>query len=128
MFTAHCSLILCQNRHWNDTHKLAEGRPLMLGGVHVSPVTGRRGAISDATLFPRNHRCSAWPLCEATFGMHFPIAIAMERREQSSILSRVVWLAHRGLRVINVDATIMLERHSSGLSVVNAREYHGVLV
>ena len=95
----------------NDTHKLAEGRPLMLGGVHVASDRGGEGhsdadallhAITDAVL---------GALCEGDIGMHFPDSDPQWKDANSlQLLSRVVWLAHeRGLRVVNVDATIMLE-------------------
>ena len=95
----------------NDTHKLAEGRPLMLGGVHVASDRGGEGhsdadallhAITDAVL---------GALCEGDIGMHFPNSDPQWKDANSmQLLSRVAWLAHeRGLHVVNVDATIMLE-------------------
>lgn len=95
----------------NDTHKLAEGRPLMLGGVHVASNRGGEGhsdadallhAITDAVL---------GALCEGDIGMHFPNSDPQWKDANSmQLLSRVAWLAHeRGLHVVNVDATIMLE-------------------
>ena len=95
----------------NDTHKLVDGRPLMLGGVHVAADRGGDGhsdadvllhAIADAVL---------GALCEGDIGVHFPDTDAQWKDANSlQLLSRVAWLAHeRGLRVVNVDATIMLE-------------------
>jgi 2-C-methyl-D-erythritol 2,4-cyclodiphosphate synthase len=95
----------------NDTHRLVEGRPLMLGGVHVACERGGEGhsdadallhAIADAVL---------GALCEGDIGMHFPDSDPQWKDANSlQLLSRVVWLAHeRGLHVVNVDSTIMLE-------------------
>ena len=108
----------------NDTHKLAEGRPLMLGGVHVASNRGGEGhsdadallhAITDAVL---------GALCEGDIGMHFPDSDPQWKDANSlQLLSRVVWLAHeRGLRVINVDATIMLERPQLRPYLLSMRE------
>jgi 2-C-methyl-D-erythritol 2,4-cyclodiphosphate synthase len=96
----------------NDTHKLVDGRPLMLGGVHIPCEQGGEGhsdadallhAISDAIL---------GALCEGDLGTHFPDSDAQWKDANSlQLLARVVWLAHeRGLHVVNVDSTIMLEQ------------------
>ena len=95
----------------NDIHRLVEGRPLVLGGVHIDSEVGGEGhsdadalshAIADAIL---------GALCEGDLGMHFPDDDPQWRDADSlQLLSRVVWLAHeRGSQVVNVDATVMLE-------------------
>lgn len=96
----------------NDTHRLVEGRPLMLGGVHIAAERGGEGhsdadallhAISDAIL---------GALCEGDLGVHFPDNDPQWKDASSlQLLSRVVWLAHeRGIQIVNVDATIVLEK------------------
>jgi 2-C-methyl-D-erythritol 2,4-cyclodiphosphate synthase len=96
----------------NDTHRLVEGRPLMLGGVHIAADRGGQGhsdadallhAISDAIL---------GALCEGDLGVHFPDNDPQWKDASSlQLLSRVVWLAHeRGIQIVNVDATVMLEK------------------
>lgn len=108
----------------NDTHKLTEGRPLMLGGVHVASNRGGEGhsdadallhAITDAVL---------GALCEGDIGMHFPDSDPQWKDANSmQLLSRVAWLAHeRGLHVVNVDATIMLETPQLRTYVFSMRE------
>ena len=95
----------------NDTHRLVEGRPLKLGGVHIACERGGAGhsdadallhAVSDAIL---------GALCEGDLGMHFPDSDPQWKDADSfQLLSRVVWLAHeRNIHIVNVDATIMLE-------------------
>ncbi|HKZ01146.1 MAG TPA: 2-C-methyl-D-erythritol 2,4-cyclodiphosphate synthase [Pyrinomonadaceae bacterium] len=95
----------------NDTHRLVEGRPLVLGGVHVCSDRGAEGhsdadalshAIADAIL---------GALCEGDLGLHFPDSDPQwEDVDSLQLLSRVIWLAHeRGLSIINVDATVLLE-------------------
>ncbi len=95
----------------NDTHRLVEGRPLMLGGVRIAADRGGDGhsdadvllhAISDAIL---------GALCEGDLGVHFPDNDPQWKDSNSlHLLSRVMWLGHeRGIQILNVDATIMLE-------------------
>ena len=95
----------------NDTHRLVDGRPLVLGGVHVCSDRGAEGhsdadalshAIADAIL---------GALCEGDLGVHFPDSDPQWQDVDSlQLLSRVMWLAHeRGLSVVNVDTTILLE-------------------
>lgn len=95
-----------------DTHRLARGRHLVLGGVHVDSELGADGhsdadalthAITDAIL---------GALCEGDLGVHFPDRDPKWKDAASlDLLARVVWLAReRGFEVVNVDSTVMLER------------------
>ena len=94
-----------------DTHRLVEGRPLVLGGVEIASQLGAEGhsdadalshAIADAIL---------GALCEGDLGIHFPDNDPQWANADSiEILSRVMWLAReRSLQVVNVDSTVMLE-------------------
>jgi 2-C-methyl-D-erythritol 2,4-cyclodiphosphate synthase len=94
-----------------DTHRLVDGRPLMLGGVLIPSDRGGEGhsdadalshAIADAIL---------GALCEGDLGVHFPDQDPQWKDADSlQLLSRVMWLAgERGFRVVNVDATVVLE-------------------
>lgn len=96
----------------HDTHRLAEGRPLILGGVRVESDRGADGhsdadalthAITDAIL---------GALCEGDLGVHFPDHDPRWKDADSmQLLARVVWLANQsGYTIVNVDATVMLER------------------
>lgn len=96
----------------HDTHRLSEGLPLILGGVLVESMRGAEGhsdadalshAVADAIL---------GALCEGDLGVHFPDRDPKWKDANSlDLLARVVWLAgERGMRVVNVDATVMLER------------------
>jgi 2-C-methyl-D-erythritol 2,4-cyclodiphosphate synthase len=95
----------------HDTHRLVEGRPLILGGVHIAAERGGGGhsdadalshAISDAIL---------GALCEGDLGVHFPDRDPQWKDADSlELLARVNWLAQeRGFRIVNVDATVILE-------------------
>jgi 2-C-methyl-D-erythritol 2,4-cyclodiphosphate synthase len=95
----------------SDTHRLVEGRPLILAGVTIASERGGEGhsdadalshAIADAIL---------GALCEGDLGLHFPDQDPQWKDSESLLLlSRVMWLAgERGFHVVNVDATVMLE-------------------
>jgi 2-C-methyl-D-erythritol 2,4-cyclodiphosphate synthase len=96
----------------HDTHRLTEGLPLILGGVEIESLRGAEGhsdadalahAIADAML---------GALCEGDLGVHFPDRDPRWQGADSlQLLARVVWLAQQsGYAVVNVDATVMLER------------------
>src|SRR5947208_2072029 len=96
----------------HDTHRLAEDLPLVLGGVRVESARGAEGhsdadalahAITDAVL---------GAMCEGDIGVHFPDRDPRWKDADSlQLLARVMWLAgERGYRVVNVDATVLLEQ------------------
>lgn len=108
----------------NDTHRLVSGRPLVLGGVQVPAARGAEGhsdadalshAIADAIL---------GALCEGDLGVHFSDRDPQWRDADSlQLLSRVMWLAReRGLLIVNVDATVMLEEPKLRPYVLSMRE------
>jgi 2-C-methyl-D-erythritol 2,4-cyclodiphosphate synthase len=96
----------------HDTHRLTTGRPLILAGVSIESERGAEGhsdadalahAVADAIL---------GALCEGDLGVHFPDSDSRWKDADSmQLLARVVWLAgERGFHVVNVDATVMLEK------------------
>ncbi|HSS21364.1 MAG TPA: 2-C-methyl-D-erythritol 2,4-cyclodiphosphate synthase [Pyrinomonadaceae bacterium] len=95
----------------SDTHKLAAGRPLMLGGVHVPAELGGDGHSDADALLHALADAILGALCEGDIGVHFPDSDPQWKDVESlKLLARVVWLAReRGLRVVNVDTTVMLE-------------------
>ncbi|MEP6717955.1 MAG: 2-C-methyl-D-erythritol 2,4-cyclodiphosphate synthase [bacterium] len=108
----------------SDIHRLVEGRPLTLGGVHIPSDRGAEGhsdadallhAISDAVL---------GALCEGDLGVHFPDSDPQWKNADSiQLLSRVVWLAHeRNIHIVNVDSTIMLEAPHLRPYILSMRE------
>jgi 2-C-methyl-D-erythritol 2,4-cyclodiphosphate synthase len=108
----------------NDTHRLVEGRPLVLGGVHIASDRGAEGhsdadalshAIADAIL---------GALCEGDLGVHFSDSDPRWKDADSlQMLARVMWLAReRGLQLVNLDATIMIEQPKLRPHVLAMRE------
>ena len=83
----------------------------MLGGVQVASERGGDGHSDADALLHAIADAILGALCEGDIGMHFPDNDPQWQNASSlELLSRVVWLAHeRGLHVVNVDATIMLE-------------------
>src|SRR4029079_2614656 len=94
-----------------DTHRLVEGRPLVLGGVQIASDRGGEGhsdadalvhAIADAIL---------GALCEGDLGVHFPDNDPQWSGANSlELLSLGMWVARdRSVHVVTVDSTIWLE-------------------
>lgn len=96
----------------HDTHRLAEGRPLVLGGVVIE---SERGAVGHSDADALTHAVMdaiLGAMCEGDIGVHFPDREPQWKDSDSlQLLARVMWLVTgRGYRVGNVDATVMLER------------------
>jgi 2-C-methyl-D-erythritol 2,4-cyclodiphosphate synthase len=95
-----------------DTHRLAEGRPLILGGVRIAADRGAEGHSDGDVLAHALADAILGALCEGDLGQHFPDNDPQWKDADSlQLLARVNGLAHaRGFRVVNADATITLER------------------
>ena len=94
-----------------DVHRLAEDRPLVVGGVEIPHERGLEGhsdgdvlshAIADALL---------GAICAGDIGQHFPNTDESIRGISSiKILQRVSeLLAEKKARAVNVDATVIAE-------------------
>jgi len=96
----------------NDTHRLAEGRPLVLGGVRITADRGAEGHSDGDVLAHALADAILGALCEGDLGVHFPDNDPQWKDADSlQLLARVNRLAHeRGFKVVNADATITLER------------------
>jgi 2-C-methyl-D-erythritol 2,4-cyclodiphosphate synthase len=108
----------------NDTHRLVEGRPLMLGGVRIAADRGGDGHSDADVLLHAITDAILGALCEGDLGVHFPDNDPQWKDSNSlHLLSRVMWLGHeRGVQIINVDATIMLEKPQLRPYVLSMRE------
>lgn len=96
----------------SDTHRLAEGRALMLGGVLVPSERGGDGHSDADALLHAIADAILGALCEGDLGVHFPDSDPQWKDASSlELLARVVWLAHeRNMQIVNVDSTIIIER------------------
>ena len=95
-----------------DIHRLAAGRPLILGGISVESEFGLEGH-SDADVLA--HAITDAILGAASLGdigMHFPDSEARWKGCDSLVFLRhAKELAEaRGFRIVNVDSTVILER------------------
>jgi 2-C-methyl-D-erythritol 2,4-cyclodiphosphate synthase len=95
-----------------DVHRIAPGRPLILGGIAVPSEFGLEGH-SDADVL--SHAITDAILGAAALGdigMHFP-----DTDERWKACDSLVFLRHaknlaeaEGYRILNVDSTVILER------------------
>ena len=95
-----------------DVHRIAAGRPLVLGGVRIPCDFGLEGhsdadvlshAITDALL---------GAIAEGDIGMHFPDTDPRWKGADSLVFLRHVCglVSAAGYRILNVDSTVILER------------------
>jgi len=110
--------------HGFDAHRLAEGRPFILGGVHGPHDRGPRGhsdadvllhAISDALL----GACALGDL-----GGHFPDSDPQWKGADSLRLLAAVHelIARHGFTLGNIDATVVVDRPKLAAHVGDMRE------
>ena len=95
-----------------DVHRLATGRPLILGGVAIPSEFGLDGH-SDADVLA--HAITDAILGAAALGdigMHFPDSDARWKGADSLVFLRHArdLAAQSGYRIVNVDSTVILER------------------
>jgi len=94
-----------------DVHRLAPGRPLILGGVNIPSGAGLEGH-SDADIL--SHAITDALLGAAALGdigMHFPDSDPQWKGANSAqFLAHAARLAReRGFIIVNVDSTVILE-------------------
>jgi 2-C-methyl-D-erythritol 2,4-cyclodiphosphate synthase len=95
-----------------DSHRIEQGRPLILGGVQIPSEFGLAGHSDADVLFHAVTDAMLGALALGDIGMHFPDTAA-EWKDASSrqFLRHVIKLAaDSGYTLLNVDSTIVLER------------------
>lgn len=95
-----------------DNHRIAAGRPLILGGVTITREFGLEGH-SDADVL--SHAITDALLGAATLGdigMHFPDSDPRWQGCDSLVFLRhaASLLRERGYTIMNIDSTVILER------------------
>jgi len=95
-----------------DVHRIAAGRPLILGGVTIPSDFGFEGH-SDADIL--SHAITDALLGAAALGdigMHFPDSDPQWRNADSSQFLRHARdsVVARGYTIVNIDSTVILER------------------
>lgn len=95
-----------------DTHRLVDGRPLVLGGVRIDSERGADAHSDGDALCHALADAILGALCEDDLGAQFPDNDPQWKDADSiQLLARVILRAReRGFHVVNADTTIMLER------------------
>ena len=95
-----------------DVHRLVQGRPLIVGGIHVPSEFGLEGHSDADVLLHAIMDAMLGAAALGDIGTHFPDTDSRWRGADSKQLLgkvKLMLLAH-GLAVVNLDATIALER------------------
>ncbi|HOQ45435.1 MAG TPA: 2-C-methyl-D-erythritol 2,4-cyclodiphosphate synthase [Bryobacteraceae bacterium] len=95
-----------------DVHRLAPGRPLILGGVRIPADVGLEGHSDADVLFHAVTDALLGAAALGDIGMHFPDTDPRWKGADSLAFLRhaLALAADRGFRLVNVDSTIILER------------------
>ena len=95
-----------------DSHRLAAGRPLILGGVAIAHELGLDGHSDADVLTHAVIDALLGAAAMGDIGQHFPDTDEQYRDADSMMLLRTVvaTLADQGLAVAHVDATVVMER------------------
>jgi 2-C-methyl-D-erythritol 2,4-cyclodiphosphate synthase len=95
-----------------DSHRLVEGRPLVLGGITIPHERGLAGHSDADVLAHAVMDALLGAAALGDIGDHFPDSDPSYAGADSiELLRRVVaTLAQRGLGVVHVDATVLMER------------------
>lgn len=95
-----------------DNHRIAEGRPLILGGIHVPCEFGLDGHSDADILLHALTDALLGALALGDIGMHFPDTDPQWKGASSDrFLAHAAALAReRGWTISNVDTTVILQR------------------
>ncbi|MBQ7721616.1 MAG: 2-C-methyl-D-erythritol 2,4-cyclodiphosphate synthase [Kiritimatiellae bacterium] len=94
-----------------DSHRFEEGRPLMLGGVHIPHPAGLRGHSDADVLIHAVIDALLGAAALGDIGSHFPDTDEKWRGADSARLLEAVAkeIADAGYAVSNIDATVICE-------------------
>jgi len=94
-----------------DYHQLAEGRDLMIGGVHVPHHSGAVGHSDADVLLHAICDALLGAACLGDIGVHFPDTDARYKNIDSKILlmETVKLISKEKYQLVNIDSTLCLE-------------------
>jgi 2-C-methyl-D-erythritol 2,4-cyclodiphosphate synthase len=94
-----------------DSHRLAEGRRLVLGGVEIPHERGLLGHSDADVLIHALCDALLGAVADGDIGQHFPDKdLQWKNADSTVLLGRVVErLARAGWRILNTDATVVAE-------------------
>ena len=95
-----------------DAHKLANGRPLILGGIEIAKENGLEGHSDGDVLIHSIIDALLGAAALGDIGQHFPSDnLELAGIKSTVMLTKVQELLDReGWRVVNLDATIVAEK------------------
>ncbi|MDQ0272551.1 2-C-methyl-D-erythritol 2,4-cyclodiphosphate synthase [Cytobacillus purgationiresistens] len=95
-----------------DVHQLTEGRPLIIGGIHIPYEKGLLGhSDADVLLHTVADACLG-AIGEGDIGKHFPDTDAEFKDADSAKLLTHVWqlVKDKGYELVNADCTIIAQK------------------
>jgi 2-C-methyl-D-erythritol 2,4-cyclodiphosphate synthase len=95
-----------------DVHQLTEGRPMIIGGIHIPHEKGLAGhSDADVLLHTITDACLG-AIGEGDIGKHFPDTDPAFKDADSAKLLEHVWelVKKRGYELVNADCTIIAQK------------------
>jgi len=95
-----------------DVHQLAEGRPLIIGGINIPYEMGLLGhSDADVLLHTVSDACLG-AIGEGDIGKHFPDTDPNFKDADSAKLMEHVWqlVKNKGYELVNADCTIIAQK------------------
>jgi len=95
-----------------DVHQLTEGRPMIIGGIHIPHEKGLAGhSDADVLLHTITDACLG-AIGEGDIGKHFPDTDPAFKDADSAKLLELVWelVKKRGYELVNADCTIIAQK------------------
>src|SRR4028118_1573514 len=96
----------------NDIHRLAEDRPLILGGVHIESELGAVGHSDADALLHAATDAILGALALGDIGSHFSDKDPRWKNADSRVflIETIRMMREKSYRVVNLDSTISLEK------------------
>jgi len=95
-----------------DVHQLTEGRPMIIGGIHIPHEKGLAGhSDADVLLHTITDACLG-AIGEGDIGKHYPDTDPAFKDADSAKLLELVWelVKKRGYELVNADCTIIAQK------------------
>ena len=94
-----------------DFHQLAEGRPLMIGGIEIPHTKGSVGHSDADVLLHAICDAALGAAALGDIGVHFPDTDNSYKNIDSKILleKTIELVKKKGYKVVNIDSTLCLE-------------------
>ncbi|MCL6616203.1 2-C-methyl-D-erythritol 2,4-cyclodiphosphate synthase [Anoxybacillus ayderensis] len=107
-----------------DVHQFAEGRPLIIGGIHIPYEKGLLGhSDADVLLHAIADACLG-AIGQGDIGKHFPDTDEAYKDADSALLLHRVWslVRQHGYTLVNVDCTIIAQKPKMAPYIANMQK------